>query len=163
TTGAEAVIIMPETTAPRVSLLALGFSYSEKDVLCIYEDKEEHIQVSVYKPEWGVRPTTDNNWNIEYLNEVNGYLLTVCYYANEQKYTVQAGKGSSTARYDYFIETGKYGNEWTSDTDTVKEHFYTVFGIKDDDVFTKAVSMFEQTFIDRFDMSMKELYVLPIR
>ncbi|MBE3102245.1 MAG: hypothetical protein IMZ47_08265 [Firmicutes bacterium] len=152
-----------ETTAPEVSLSTLGFYYAEKDALCIYEDKEERIQVAIYKPEWGARMITDNNWNIEYLHEMNGYLLAVWYYANEQKYTVQADKGSSSARYDYFIETGEYGNEWTPDPDTVKEHFCTVFDTQDDDVFAKAVSMFEQTLKDRFDMSLKELYALPAR
>jgi len=152
-----------EAIAPKVSLSTLGFSYSEKDALCIYEDKEEGIQVAICKPQWGVRPTTDNNWNIEYLNEVNGYLLAVWYYANEQKYTVQADKDGSMARYDYFIKTGEYGSEWTSDSDTVKEHFSTVFDTKDDNVFAKAVAMFTQTLKDRFKMSMEELYALPIK
>jgi hypothetical protein len=150
-------------TAPEVSLSTLGFYYAEKDALCIYEDKKEGIQVAICKPEWGARPTTDNNWNIQYLHEMNGYLLVVWYYANEQKYSVQADKGSLTARYDYFIETGEYGNEWTPDTDTVKEHFCTVFDTQEDDVFAKAVSLFEQTLKDCFDISLKELYALPIR
>jgi len=163
TAAATTTTAAVETTVPEVSLTTLGFYYTEKDALCIYEKKEENIQVAICKPEWGVRPATDNNWNVQVLHEVNGYLLVVWYYANEQKYTVQADKGNLTARYDYLIETGKYGNEWTPDTDTVKEHFSTVFDTKDDDVFAKAVSMFEQTFKDRFDMSMEELYALPIR
>jgi hypothetical protein len=150
-------------TAPEVSLSTLGFFYAEKDGLCTYEDKKEGIMVAIYKPEWGARPITDNNWDITYLHEVNGYLVVVWYYANEQKYSVQADKGNLTARYDYFIETGEYGNEWTPDADTVKEHFCTVFGTQDDDVFAKAVSLLEQTLKDRFDLSLQELYALPIR
>jgi hypothetical protein len=121
------------------------------------------MQVAIYKPEWGARPITDNNWDITYLQEVNGYLVVVWYYANEQKYTIQADKGNLTAKYDYYIETGEYGNEWTPDSDTVKEHFSTVFDTQDEDVFAKAVSMFEQTLKDRFDLSLQELFALPIR
>ena len=150
-------------TAPEVSLSTLGFSYTEKDALCVFDDKEESIMVAICKPEWGVRPTTDNNWNVQYLHEINGYLLVVRYYADEQKYTVQADKGSLTAKYDYSIKTGKYGNEWTPDSDTVKEHFSTVFDTKDDDVFAKAIALFNQTLKDRFEMSLEELYALPIK
>jgi len=150
-------------TAPEVSLSTLGFFYTEKDALCVFDDKEASIMVAICKPEWGTRPATDNNWNIQYLHEINGYLLVVWYYADEQKYTVQADKGSLTAKYDYSIETGEYGNEWTPDSDTVKEHFSTVFDTKDDDVFAKAIAMFNQTLKDRFDMSMEELYALPIK
>jgi hypothetical protein len=150
-------------TAPEVSLSTLGFFYAEKDGLCTYEDKKEGMQVAIYKPEWGARPITDNNWDITYLQEVNGYLVVVWYYANEQKYTIQADKGNLTAKYDYYIETGEYGNEWTPDSDTVKEHFSTVFDTQDEDVFAKAVSMFEQTLKDRFDLSLQELFALPIR
>jgi hypothetical protein len=154
---------MVDYVAPDVSLATLGFNYSKKDALCIYEDKEEKIQVAICKPEWGARPATDNNWNVQCLHEINGYLLVVWYYADEQKYTVQADKGNLTAKYDYSIETGKYGNEWTPDSDTVKEHFFTVFDTKDGDIFAKAIAMFEQTLKDRFGMSLEELYALPIR
>ncbi len=150
--------VWSDYTAPDVSLTTLGFSYFEKDALCIYEDKKEGIEVAIHRPEWGNR---DDNMNIQYLQEVNGYLLVVWYYADEQKYTVQADKGSSSAKYDYFIKTGEFGNEWPADT--VKEHFCAVFETRDDDVYEEAVSLFKQTLQERFGMGLENLYALPIR
>ncbi len=145
--------------APEVSLSTLGFNYSEKDALCIFEDKQNKLSFAVHNPEWGPSAET---WNIVFLDEINGYLLAVWYYAPERKLVIQVGKGSSEAKYDYFIDTGKYANEYPA-PDTVKAQFETVFDTKDDDVYGKAIALFEQTLQEYFGIDMDALYALPIR
>ena len=157
--SSEVKTALVDYTAPDFSLTTLGFNFSQKDALCIYEDKEKGIEVAIHKPEWGSR---EGNWNIEFLHEVNGYLLGVWYYADEQKYIIQADKGNASAKYDFFIKTGEYGNEFP-DPEKVKEHFGKVFITQDDNVYKKAVSLFEQTIQDRFGMSLEKLYALPVR
>ncbi len=143
--------------APEVSLTTLGFYYAEKDALCIYEDKQNGISIAVHRPEWG---TGGVDWNIEYLCNSNKYLVAVWYDADQQKYRIQADKGGSSAAYEYDINAGEYGNEWP-DPETVKKQFISALGIKDDDVYPKALDMFEQTVEDLFGMSVDELYALP--
>jgi len=145
--------------APEVSLATLGFQYAEKDALCIYEDKGKNISIAIHKPEWGSR---DDDWNLEYLHEVNGYLVGVWYDADKKELRIQADKGGSGAGYRYFIASGKYGEEYP-DPDTVKKHFGSVFGTQDANVLGKPVSLFEQTLQERFGMDLDELYALPIR
>ncbi len=146
-------------TAPEVSLATLGFYYADKDALCIYEDKQNGISIAIHKPEWG---TGGVDWNIEYLSNPNKYLVAVWYKADEHKYRIQADKGGSSAAYEYDINAASYGNEWP-DPETVKEQFAKALDIKDDDVYPKALDMFEQTVKDLFGMSVEELYALPAK
>ncbi|MFB0920573.1 MAG: hypothetical protein QMB62_06785, partial [Oscillospiraceae bacterium] len=129
--------VLGSYTAPAVSLSTLGFTYSEPDALCTFEDKQSKLSFSIHKPEWGDGKET---WNVLFLKEVNGYLVAVWYYAPERKLEVQADKGNLSAKYDYFIDTGKYVNEYP-DADKTTEHFQTVFDTKDTDVYGKAIDL----------------------
>lgn len=145
-------------SAPDKSLTKLGFYYSDKDGICLYEDKAKGFSVAIHKPEWG---NNGSSWNLECLQEVNGYLLVIWYYAKEQKLTIQADKGTLSAKYDYNITTGTYENEQPDSSKALK-HFSAVFGSQDD-VYNKAVSLFNQVLQSRFSMNLDTLYALPIR
>jgi len=155
----EMTVSLRGYAAPEVSLTTLGFYYAEKNALCIYEDKGTNTSVAISRPEWGSR---DGGWNLEFLQEINGYLLALWYDADKGEFRIQADKGASSAGYSYNIVMEEYGGEYP-DPDTVKEHFCAVFDTQDENVLSKAVSLFEQTLNERFGMGLTDLYALPIR
>lgn len=84
---------------PENSLTKLGFGFDQDNVCGVYEQHEPHyMNVAVHRPEWG---EFNENWNIEYLDEVNGYVLRITYDADEDRYHVSADKNNAGAAFDY--------------------------------------------------------------
>lgn len=144
---------------PDVSLSTLGFSYSEKDALYTYEDKKTGYLIAIHKPEWGQRK---DNWNIEFLHNVNGYNLVVWYVESEKKYTVQVDKGNSIAKYQYYISENRYGDEYP-DQETIQKLFKKVFEDSGEYQYQEAIDKLNKYFSDTFGMTLEKLYALPAK
>jgi hypothetical protein len=76
-----------------------------------------------------------DNWNIEYLDEVNGYVLRITYNADENKYHITADKKTKGSAFDYLPATKEYTGQYP-DEDTVKRMFGDAFDTVGED-FTK--------------------------
>lgn len=145
---------------PEVSLAKLGFGFDQEGVCGVYEQHEPHyMSVAVHRPEWG---EFNGDWNIEYMDEVNGCGLRITYHAEEDRYHISADKGNEGAAFDYLPATKEYGGDYP-DKDTVKRVFNDAFDTLGEDFYEKPLAYFEQLVQERFGMSIKELYALPIR
>lgn len=145
---------------PEVSLVKLGFGFDQENICGVYAQHEPHyMNVAIHKPEWG---EFNEDWNIEYLDQVNGYGLRITYYVAEDKYHFSADKGNLVAAFDYFPTKNEYTGEYP-DFDTVKQIYNDAFGTQDKDFYDKPLAYFEQLVKERFGLSIKELYKLPIR
>jgi hypothetical protein len=144
-------------TKPDVSLTSLGFGYSEKDALCIYE--KDGYRIAVHKPEWG---ENKDKWNISFFTQANGYNFVIWYIDSEQRYTVQVDKGDSIAKYEYFAAENRY-DEGYPDKETVQKLFKKVFEDSEDYQYNEAIDKFNKYFSDTFGMNMDSIYALTIK
>lgn len=144
---------------PDVTFISLGFNYSEKDALCVYEDKQNGYRISIYKPQWGQRK---DKWNIEFFYNTNGYNLVIWYIESEQRYTVQADKGKLIAKYEYFAGENRYGGEYPNQ-ETIQKLFKNVFGDSGEYQYQAAIDMLNKYISDTFGMTMEKLYALPLK
>lgn len=139
-----------------VSLSKLGFGFDEANVCGVYEQHEPHyMSVAIHRPEWG---EWNGGWNIEYMDQVNGYTMLMWYYANEGKWHI-AVEGDSGGSYDYYPATGEHDGH----PENVPQVFNAVFGTEGDDFYGEPLAYFDQLAQERFGMSIGDLYALPIR
>ena len=147
-----------QPAASENSLIGLGFGFDDAGTCGVYEQHEPHyMNVAIHRPEWG---EFADDWNIEYLDQLNGYGLRITYHLSENKYHITLDKGNEGAAFDYFPATGKYTDEYP-DLDTVKRMFNAAFGTQGDGFYTKPLACFEKLVQARFGMSVDELYALP--
>jgi predicted small lipoprotein YifL len=159
-TASEFDTAVCEYVAPEVSLTKLGFLFDPNGVCGVYEVREpQYMSVAIHRPEWG---EFGSDWNIEYMDNVNGYALRITYNADEAKYHVSVDKNNAGAAFDYLPATKEYGWEYP-DKDTVKQMFNNAFGTQDEDFYEKSLAYFEHWVQERFGMSIAELYALPIK
>lgn len=145
---------------PEVSLAKLGFGFDQDGVCGVYEQHEPHyMNVAIHRPEWG---EFAEDWNIEYMDNVNGYGLRITYNVNEDKYNIRIEKGEESAVFEYLPADKKFIGEYP-DLDTVKRMFNDAFGTQGENFYDKPLAYFEQLVQDRFGMSIDELYPLPIK
>lgn len=142
-------------------LTDLGFqNYIETDALCEYRDDVSGLSIAVNIPKWGSRPDEWENSCVQFLKEINGYLLAIWYYPDEGRYTVQADKDDTSAKYEYQAGTGEFGGEYP-DTDAVKAQFGKMYsGREVKDVNMEGIYLFQGYVKDTFGMSVDELYAL---
>lgn len=145
-----------EYVEAEVSLIKFGFGFDEANVCGVYEQHEPHyMSVAIHRPEWG---EWNGDWNIEYMDVVNGYTMLMWYYTDEGKWHI-AIEGDNGGSYDYYPATGKHDGH----PENVPQVFNAVFGTQGDDFYGKPLAYFEQVVQERFGMSVDELYALPIR
>ncbi len=151
---------LSEYVAPETSLTKLGFGFDQEDVCGVYAQHEPHyMEIAIHRPEWGEHP---DGWNIEYMDEVNGYDLMITYHADEGRYRISLSKNNAGGGFNYFPATGEYVDEYP-DPDTIREMFNDAFGTQGKDFYDKPIARFERLVQERFGMSIEELYALPIR
>ena len=161
-TASDMKSVLSAYVEPEISFAKLGFQYSEKDQLCLYEAREPHyMSVAVCRPDWGSLNDIDG-WNIEYLDEVNGYSLRITYNTDEDKYNIRIEKGKESAVFEYLPADKKFIGDYP-DQDTVKRMFSDAFGTQGEDFYEKPMAYFEQLIQERFGVSVDELYKMPIR
>ena len=143
-----------QPAASENSLIGLGFGFDDAGTCGVYEQHEPHyMSVAIHRPEWG---EWNGDWNIEYMDVVNGYSLRITYHADEGKYHISVDKDGG-ASYDYYPATGKHDGH----PENVPQVFNAVFGTQGDDFYGKPLAYFEQLVQERFGMSIDELYALP--
>ncbi len=139
-----------------VSLAKLGFGFDDKGTCGVYEQHEPYyMSIAIHRPEWG---EWNQDWNIEYMDQVNGYTMLMWYYTDEGKWHI-AIEGDNGGSYDYYPTTGKHDGH----PENIPQVFNTVFGTQGDDFYDKPLAYFEQVVKERFDMNVDNLYSLPIR
>lgn len=139
-----------------VSLAKFGFGFDDAGTCGVYEQHEPYyMSVAIHRPEWG---KWNGDWNIEYMDVVNGYTMLMWYYTNEGKWHI-AIEGDNGGSYDYYPATGKHDGH----PENVPQVFNAVFGTQGDDFYGKPLAYFEQVTRERFGMSVNELYALSIR
>jgi hypothetical protein len=75
---------------PEISLSKLGFGFGQDGLCGVYEQREPHYtSVAVHRPEWG---EFNEEWNIEFMDELNGYMLRITYFESEDKFHISADK-----------------------------------------------------------------------
>jgi len=145
---------------PEVSLSKLGFGFGQDGLCGVYEQREPHYtSVAVHRPEWG---EFNEDWNIEFLDELNGYMLRITYFESEDKFHISADKDGSGAAFDYYIQPGKYDGEFP-DKEMVSQFFNDAFGTEGEGFYYKPVEHLERLVQDQFGMSVLELYELPAK
>ena len=158
--AAEFDTALCEYIAPEISLTKLGFGFGQDGVCGVYEQHDPHyMSVAIHRPEWG---EFSDDWNIEFMDVVNGYQLRITYNAAENKYHISADKNKKGAAFDFLPATKEYGWE-NPDKDTVIQMFNDVFDTQDEDIYEKPMTYFEQLVQERFGMGIDELYALPIK
>lgn len=144
--------------APEVSLTKLGFGFDQDGVCGVYAQHEPHyMEIAIHRPEWG---EFADGWNLEHMDEINGYGLMITYHAGEGKYRISLSKNNTSGVFNYFPATGEYVDEHP-DPDTIRQMFNDAFGTQGEDFRTKPLAHFEQLVQERFGMSVDELYALP--
>lgn len=150
---------MGEFAEAEVSLTKFGFGFDDAGTCGVYEQHEPHyMNVAIHRPEWG---EFAEDWNIEYLDQLNGYGLRITYHLSEDKYHITLDKGNEGAAFDYFPATKEYTGQYP-DMDTVHRMFNDAFGTQGEGFYGKPLAYFEQLVRERFGMSIEELYALPI-
>jgi hypothetical protein len=145
---------------PEFSLSKFGFGFDHEGVCGVYEQHEPHyMSVAIHRPEWG---EFTEDWNIEYLDQINEYGLRITYHVAEDKYHITVDKGGTDAAFDYLPVMKEYTGEHPNQG-TVKQMFNGVFGTQGEDFYDKPLAYFEQLVQERFGMSIEELYTLPIK
>ncbi|MPM84131.1 hypothetical protein SDC9_131202 [bioreactor metagenome] len=152
----------PEQTPPPYALPyeQLGFTANAESAICLYEQAEPHyMQIAIHRPEWGVSP---DEWNIEFHDSnVNGYKLVMQYFANEGKWHVYLEKDDVDCSFDDYPATDAKGWEYP-DIETVHRMVGDAFASQGKELYYKPIAYFEQVVQERFDMTMEELYALPV-
>ncbi len=143
---------------PEFSLAKFGFGFDDAGTCGVYEQHEPHyMNVAIHRPEWG---DFNEDWNIEYLDQINGYGVRITYHLSEDKYHITVDKDNEGAAFDYFPATKEYAGQYP-DLDTVQRMFNDAFGTQGEDFYDKPLAYFEQLVQERFGMSIDELYALP--
>ena len=140
------------------SLTKFGFGFDDAGTCGVYEQHEPHyMNVAIHRPEWG---SFNEDWNIEYLDQINGYGLRITNNQDLDSYHIRVDKDNEGAGFDYSPATREYTGQYP-DLDTLNRMFNDAFGTEGEDFYDKPMAYFEQLVQDRFGMSIDELYALP--
>ncbi len=140
------------------SLTKLGFQYDEQGKFCIYEDKEQNIQFVISRPDIG---DSQKDWNIQYLQMKNDYLIGIWYSEEDKQFRIQADKDGVDIGCHFDPATGSTDGGWP-DPDTVTSILQKEFGIQDNNIRAMIIQDFEKAVQDRFGMTWQEVYALPV-
>jgi len=142
------------------SLKGFGFFLNEETAAYEYHEQEpHHMHVSIYNPELKNGP---GNCNVEfYDDDVGGYNLLVMFFADEGYYRIALFKDGKECAYAVYPNRNEYDEEYP-DTETVRSMLSAAFGTQEDEMYTEPLVHLKKYLVERFDMSMDELYALPV-
>ena len=147
-----------EYVEPEFSFAKFGFGFDDVGTCGVYEQHEPHyMNVAIHRPEWG---EFNEDWNIEYLDQINGYGLQITYNQDMDSYHISLDKGNERASFEYLAATKEYTGQYP-DPDTVNRMFNDAFGTQGEDFYDKPLAYLKQLVQERFGMSIDELYALP--
>ena len=147
-----------EVALSEKSLTKLGFQYDEQEKFCIYEDKEQNIQFVISRPDIG---DSQKDWNTQYLQKKNDYLIGIWYSEKDKQFAIQAYKEGLDIGCHFDPATGSTDGGWP-DPDMVTKIFQEAYGIKDDNIRAWIIQDYEKAVQDRFGMTWQEIYALPV-
>lgn len=144
------------------TLTNLGFIFmtdEQGNASYAYHEHEPHdMHISIYKQPWG---QSRDGRSIEfYDDDFNGYSLLIFYFADEQRYSISLFSADESCGIDRYA-TGETGAEFP-DLDTVQRMFFNAFETQGDAMYEKPLEYLEQWVQERFNMSVEELYALPL-
>ncbi|HNW04003.1 MAG TPA: hypothetical protein PLP20_00640 [Oscillospiraceae bacterium] len=155
--GADALYALPMEYA---TLAGLGFENRiTGEACCVYTDENDPSRtVAVHHPEWG-----DKEWSVEYAESVDGRLLRVWYYKEEQRFYVRAeAADGSAADYEYLVKEDLYRGGMAPEGMSSEEYFAGVYpDPAPEDIYGEAIRRMEREIRDRFGLGVDELYALP--
>lgn len=142
------------------SLKGFGFLLNEEIATYEYQEHEPHdTHISIYNPELNNGP---DNCDAEfYDDDVGGYSLLIMFFADEGCYRIALFKDGKDCAYAVYPDRNEYGDEYPN-TETVRSMLSTAFGTQEDEVYTEPLVHLKKYLVERFDMSMGELYALPV-
>ncbi|HNW95140.1 MAG TPA: leucine-rich repeat domain-containing protein [Anaerolineaceae bacterium] len=143
------------------TLKSLGFFPDKPNAVCFYEQRgERDYNLEIHRPEWG-----EKEYDVRFFTPLsNDYRIVITYNINEKKFNVGVddnfGGGGS---FEFSSDTKNHVDLWCSDQEmTVEEYFIKAY---DDpaieDVYLHSIEMMRQYFIERFGLTMEELFSLP--
>lgn len=143
------------------TLKNLGFYADQANAVYLYEYRgERDVNMEVHRPEWGRK-----DFDVRFFTPLSDeYRIVVTYHNAERKFTAGFDDNSQGgAKFDYFVDTDQYGNEWCSDNNqTVEEYLIKAYNdptIKD--VFQHSIDLMVQYIHNTFGMTVEQLYALP--
>ena len=143
------------------TLKSLGFYADQANAVYLYEYRgERDVNMEVHRPEWGKK-----DFDVRFFTPLSDeYRIVVTYHDAERKFTAGVDDNNQGgAKFDYFVDSGQFGNEWCSDKNqTVEEYLIKAYNdptIKD--VFQHSIDLMVQYIHDTFGMTVEELYALP--
>lgn len=142
------------------SLEGFGFFLNEETDAYEYHEHEPHdTHISIYNPEHGNGP---DNCSVEfYDDDVGGYSLLVLFFADGGYYRIALFYNGKDCAYGLDSDNEEYGEEYP-DTETVRSMLSSAFGTQEEDMYTEPLVHLKKYLITRFDMSIDELYALPV-
>lgn len=141
-----------------VSLTKLGFQFFPQDGLSIYEEKENNFELAIARPEWH---RTAENWNLEYLDSMNGCNLGFWFYEEDGSFHISADKGGISAACDYSVADNTF-NEGYPDSETQLSVFGSAIGSEEGDIRAEFFALLNKAVQQRFGMDWQTLYTLPV-
>ncbi|HPM11176.1 MAG TPA: hypothetical protein PK941_12105 [Paludibacter sp.] len=143
------------------TLKSLGFYADQANAVYLYEYRgERDVNMEVHRPEWGKK-----DFDVRFFTPLSDeYRIVVTYHDAERKFTAGVDDNNQGgAKFDYFVDTGQFGNEWCSDKNqTVEEYLIKAYNdptIKD--VFQHSIDLMVQYIHNTFGITVEKLYALP--
>ncbi|NLV73254.1 MAG: leucine-rich repeat domain-containing protein [Chloroflexi bacterium] len=155
----EAEAVQP--AASENSLIGMGFDFNDAGTFGVYEEHEPHyVNVAITRPEWG-ECSESWGWNVQFMDtNINGYSVLIWYFVDQEKYNVRIERDGQGGNYDYFPATDEYSNIGP-DAEIAAQMFNNAFETKGDGFRDKPITYMEKVILDRFGMSIDELYAAP--
>jgi len=143
------------------TLKNLGFFADQANAVYLYEQRgEREVSLEVHRPEWG-----EKDFDVLFFTPLSDeYRIVITYNVAEKKFGVGADDNDQGgAKFEYFMDTGKFVDEWCSDSEkTVEEYFIKAFNDPAiENVYQHSVDLMVQYVRDTFGMTIEELYALP--
>ncbi len=143
------------------TLKNLGFFADQANAVYLYEYRgEKDANMEVHRPEWG-----EKDFDVRFFTPLSDeYRIVITYHVAEKKFGVGADDNDQGgAKFEYFVDTGEFVDEWCSDHDkTVEEYFIKAYNDPAiEDVYQHSVDLMVQYIRDTFGMTIEELYALP--
>ena len=141
----------------------LGFAADEANAACVCEDHgETYTSIEVNRPGWG-----DRDFDVRFYTEVGEYGMKISYDVSDQCYNVSAvderDDGSSYAAFEFYARDDSSVDLEFGGADSVEAFFKTMYNDPEiEDVYLYSVLLMQPFINDTFDMSVDELYSLPV-
>ncbi len=150
-----------------LSLKSMGFEENEEGqgYLSVHRESDDYFDISIRDPK---QAAWEGGGDVRFFTPLSDeYRIVVTYYVDEKRFGVGADDNAGGgAKYDFFIDSGVFIDEWCSDENlTVEQYFMKAINdpqVTDtSDIYEYSVKLMVKTVEDTFGMSIDALYALP--